>query len=166
MEIAILIVRLIVGLGFFAHGAQKILGLFGGYGLAGTGGYFESIGFRPGKLFAAAAGWSEMVAGLLVALGLFGPVGPALLISVMVVALAVHAPNGFFGQNGGFELPLVSSSFALLLAFTGPGPYALDALVPIAWTPASVWLVVAIGVVGGLANLAVRKKLVPAQTPG
>jgi len=55
VEIAILIVRLIVGLGFFAHGAQKILGLFGGYGLAGTGGYFESIGFRPGKLFAAAA---------------------------------------------------------------------------------------------------------------
>ncbi len=143
-----------------------MFGAFGGYGLAATGGYFESIGIRPGKLFATAAGWSEIVAGLLIAFGLFGPVGPALLISVMVVAFAVHAPKGFFGQNGGFELPLTYMAVALVLALTGPGIYALDTFLPSIWTPTIAWIVVGFGVLGGVANLALRKKPVPAQNPG
>ena len=71
MEIALplLIVRLVVGLGFAAHGAQKLFGWFGGYGLAGTGGFFETVGFKPGKLFAGAAGVGEVLGGLLLALG-------------------------------------------------------------------------------------------------
>src|SRR5665213_371156 len=78
MDIALplLIVRLVIGLGFASHGAQKLFGWFGGYGLAGTGGFFESIGFKPGKLFAGAAGASELIGGLLLALGLGGPIGP------------------------------------------------------------------------------------------
>src|SRR2546428_533738 len=80
-----------------AHGAQKLFGWFGGYGLAGTGGFFAGLGFRPGVLFALAAGLGELGGGLLTAAGLFGPVGPALIILVMLVAiLAVHWPHGFF----------------------------------------------------------------------
>src|ERR1700716_4262072 len=94
------LIRVVVGLGFAAHGAQKLFGWFGGYGLAGTGGFFESIGFRPGQVFAGASGTAEVLGGLLVVLGLGGPIGPMLMISVMVVAmLAVHLPNGFFVAN-------------------------------------------------------------------
>src|SRR5689334_2370841 len=78
--------RLVLGGLFAAHGSQKLFGWFRGYGLQGTGQYFESLGFRPGRAFAAAAGLTELTSGLLIALGLLGPVGPALLLSVMTVA--------------------------------------------------------------------------------
>src|SRR5947209_19765732 len=97
MEFGILVLRLVFGLIMAAHGAQKLFGWFGGYGIAGTGGFFESLGFHPGRLFAAAAGASEFGGGLLLAFGLFGPAGPALVIGVMTVAaLSVHWPNGLF----------------------------------------------------------------------
>src|ERR1041384_2571298 len=80
----LLVARLALGLTLAAHGAQKLFGWFGGYGIAGTGGFFEQIGFRPGRLFAATAGLTELAGGLLVALGLLGPVGPALIVSVMI----------------------------------------------------------------------------------
>ena len=92
LDVGLLLVRLVFGLAFAAHGAQKLFGWFGGYGLAGTGGFMESLGFRPGKTFATAAGLSEFSGGLLLALGFLGPIGPALVLSVMVVAvITVHA---------------------------------------------------------------------------
>src|SRR5436189_2470332 len=104
MSIGILILRLLAGLTLAAHGAQKLFGWFGGYGLAGTGGFFESLGFRPGRLFAAAASLSEITGGVLVALGLLGPIGPALMISTMLVAIAtVHWGKGFFAAGNGIE---------------------------------------------------------------
>src|SRR5215210_2520105 len=88
-----------------AHGSQKLLGWFGGYGLAGTGGFFEGLGFRPGRAFAAMAAGTEIVSGVLTALGLFGPVGPALMVSVMIVAaVTVHWKGGFFAQIVGIAL--------------------------------------------------------------
>src|SRR5207244_9444618 len=83
MDAVLLIARLIIGLGLAAHGMQKLLGWFSGYGLKGTAGFFESIGFRPGVLFALAAGLGEVAGGLLTAAGLFGPIGPSLIITVM-----------------------------------------------------------------------------------
>jgi putative oxidoreductase len=168
MDIALplLIVRLVVGLGFAAHGAQKLFGWFGGYGLAGTGGFFESIGFRPGKLFAGASGAAELLGGLLVVLGLGGPIGPMLMISVMVVAmLAVHLPNGFFVANNGIEHPLLFAALAFTFAFIGYGAYSLDAALgwSAVWTPALDWVFVGLGVLGGLLNLAARRK--PAGQP-
>src|ERR1051325_7444599 len=85
-DIGILVIRVVFGLIFAAHGAQKLFGWFGGYGIAGTGGWLESSGYRPGRFFATALGLSEIVGGLLLALGLLGPIGPALIITVMVVA--------------------------------------------------------------------------------
>src|SRR5437899_3635421 len=97
MATALLIARLLLGGALFAHGAQKLFGWFGGYGIKGTGGWMESMGFRPGPVFAAAAGLGEAGGGLLTVLGLGGPIGPALIIMVMLVAIfTVHLPNGFW----------------------------------------------------------------------
>src|SRR2546426_7117235 len=112
MDAALLIARLIIGLGLAAHGMQKLLGWFSGYGLKGTAGFFESIGFRPGVLFALAAGLGEVAGGLLTAAGLFGPIGPRLIITVMGVGIvALHLPDGVFSQTNGYEVALL---FALL----------------------------------------------------
>src|SRR5438445_13748985 len=100
MDAVLLIARLIIGLGLAAHGMQKLLGWFSGYGLKGTAGFFESIGFRPGVLFALAAGLGEVAGGLLTAAGLFGPIGPSLIITVMVVAMfALHLPHRVFAHT-------------------------------------------------------------------
>lgn len=127
MEFALLIARLYFGLGIAAHGAQKLFGWFGGYGLAGTGEWLESIGFRPGRLMALGAGLAEAGGGLLLALGLLGPVGPALvLIPMLVATLAVHLAHGFFTQQNGFELPMLFGMGALTFAATGFGSLSLD----------------------------------------
>ena len=160
MDVALLIARLIIGLGLAAHGMQKLLGWFGGYGLEGTAGFFESIGFRPGVLFALAAGLGEVTGGLLTAAGLFGPIGPSLIITVMVVAIvAVHLPNGFFAQANGYELALLYAVAGLLLAIAGPGTYSLDRLRSFSGLsePTVAWIVTAVAVVAGLTVVAVRR---------
>lgn len=163
MELALplLFVRLVIGLAFAAHGTQKLFGWFGGYGLAGTGGFLETLGFRPGRVFAAAAGVSELVGGLLIAAGLFGPVGPMFVIAAMLVAIVtVHLRNGFFNASNGVELPLLYLLVGLVYAFDGYGVVSLDATLGIAsvWTAGVIWGVVVLGFAGGLLNLAVRSK--------
>ena len=164
----LLIARLVLGTAMAAHGAQKLFGWFGGHGLAGTGGFFESIGFKPGKLFAAAAGLGELASGTLVALGLFGPVGPAIMVSVMIVAmLTVHRNAGFFAMTNGVELPLLYTAGAVALALTGPGRFSLDALLGLGWlsTPAIAITMIVVGAFGALGTLAIRRvpKAVPAN---
>ncbi len=166
MDIGLLLLRLVVGFTVAAHGGQKLFGWFGGYGLAGTGGWLESIGFRPGKVQAAVAGTSELVGGLLLALGLLTPVGAALVITVMVVAIiSVHLPKGFFVMSGGFEYNLVLLAAAAALAFTGPGAYSLDATqgLELAGSVAGVIAVLA-GLVLGGAALAGRRPVPAAQS--
>jgi putative oxidoreductase len=158
MDSGLLLARVVFGLLMAAHGSQKLFGWFGGYGLAGTGGFFESLGFRPGKLFAAAAGGTEFAAGLLVAFGLLGPLGPALILSVMIVAMAtVHWANGVFAQNNGIEVPLLYTAAAVAIGLIGNGGYSLDAVFGLTWSAEVVWVALALGVIGGFANLAIRK---------
>jgi putative oxidoreductase len=166
MDAAFLIVRLIVGLGLAAHGAQKLFGWFGGHGVAGTGGAFEQLGFRPGGVFALMAGLGEFGGGLLIALGLLGPVGPALLVAVMVTAIgSVHLGKGFFVTNGGYELNLMYIASAVLLAFSGPGAYSLDRALGFTILPTArdAAIVLGLGVLAGLLNLALRRKPAPAS---
>jgi putative oxidoreductase len=163
----LLLARLILGVLMAAHGTQKLFGWFGGYGIAGTAGFFESLGFRPGRLFAATAALAEVASGILIALGLFGPVGPALLLSVMIVAaVSVHWKNGVFATGNGIEVPLLYAAGAVALAFTGPGPFSLDAVLGIdhTWTPALRVAALAVGVVGGVGNLLARRSASVAAT--
>ena len=160
LALPLLFVRVVVGLALAAHGTQKLFGWFGGYGLAGTAGFLEQLGFRPGKLFALAAGLAELAGGLLIAAGLFGPVGAALVIATMIVAIAtVHLRNGFFAASNGVELPLLYLLLAAIYGFAGYGALSLDAAFGIAgmWTPGLVWAFVGLGIVGGLLNLAARR---------
>jgi putative oxidoreductase len=159
-SIGILVARVIIGLLMAAHGAQKMFGWFGGYGLSTTGQFFEQIGFRPGSAFAGAAAISEIASGLLVALGFLGPVGPALMISVMIVAaVTVHWGKGIIGKDG-IELTLLYATAALGLAVTGFGQYSLDALLGIAGHLPAVdtWIALSLGVVGAFANVALRRR--------
>ena len=168
LNVGLLVIRVVFGLMIAAHGSQKLFGWFGGYGISGTGQWFTSIGYNPGAAFAAAAGTGEFVGGLLIALGFLGPVGPALMISVMLVAMiTVHRPNGLFAATNGIELPLLNIAAADGLALIGYGRYSLDAKLGLVsmWTPNLVWIVVLIGLVGGLANVAIRKPPPAAPKP-
>src|SRR3954447_13472703 len=134
MSEGLLIIRLTIGLLLFAHGTQKLFGWYGGHGLDGTGGFFESVGHRPGRTMAMVAGMSEAGGGALIALGLLTPLGAAMIIGTMIMAAAsVHAPNGLWATNGGYELPLINALVAAGLAFTGAGGWSFDAL-GIPWT--------------------------------
>jgi putative oxidoreductase len=162
MDFGLLIARVMFGTLMAAHGAQKLFGWFGGYGLTGTGGFFEQIGFRPGRFFAAAAGLSEGAGGLLLALGLFEPAAAALVVAVMIVAAgSVHWPHGLFAASNGIELPLLYGASAAALALTGPGAYSLDAAFGLdaSWTLTLKAAVLLFGVVAGVANLALRRPL-------
>jgi len=165
MNDGLLIVRLVFGLMMAAHGAQKLFGWFGGYGLTGTGGFFETIGFRPGRLMAFAAGFGEFAGGLLVALGLLGPIGPALMLSVMIVASSMHWAKGLFVTTGGIEVPLLYAAVSVGLAFAGFGALSLDSALGFGalWTDAVTATALAVGTVGALVVLAIRRAPVPAK---
>jgi len=161
VDIALLIVRLILGLGLAAHGAQKLFGWFGGGGIAGTGTFFEGIGFRPGRLFALAAGLGEFAGGLLTVLGLGGALGPVIIVVVMLVAIgSVHYNKGYFSSGGGWELPATNIALAIAVAFAGNGTYALDAA--LGWSfltdQTQIWYALAAAVIVAALNLLVRRR--------
>lgn len=159
MEIGLFLLRIAVGLTLAAHGAQKLFGWFGGYGIAGTGGWLESVGFRPGRRHAILAGLTEFGGGLLFAIGLATPLAAAIVASVMIVAAFIaHVKNGFFITSGGYEYNLVLGVAALAVAFTGPGALSIDALFGYADGSALTGLAaLAIAVVGATGQLASRR---------
>jgi putative oxidoreductase len=128
-SLGLLIIRLVVGLTFAAHGTQKLFGWFGGHGLQGTGGFFESIGIRPGRTMAFMAGISELVAGLLLALGFLTPIAALLFVATMLVAMVkVHMPNGYWATSNGYEYNLLLIVVAVGIALIGAGSYSIDAI--------------------------------------
>ena len=127
MDAGRLILRLVIGGFFVGHGTQKLFGWFGGGGLEGTGQFFSSLGLKPGRRNAVAAGVSEAGAGSLLALGLATPLAAAALISVMATALrTVHIKNGPWITEGGYEYTAVMIAALLALAGGGPGAVSLD----------------------------------------
>jgi putative oxidoreductase len=124
VEYGLLLLRLVVGLLFAGHGAQKLFGWFGGGGPQGTAAFFSSLGYRAPALMALVAGLSELGGGLLLATGLLTPLASFLLATVMLNAIAtVVWPKGFFG---GYEFELTLATVAIALAATGPGEISLD----------------------------------------
>jgi putative oxidoreductase len=128
MKLGRLILRLVVGGYFFGHGTQKLFGWFGGHGPDATAQMFESIGLRPGKRNAIAAGAAEAGGGALLALGAATPIAASVLTATMLTAIQrVHLKNGPWVMNQGYEYNLVLIAAALALAETGPGSPSVDA---------------------------------------
>jgi putative oxidoreductase len=159
MNLGLLILRLVVGVLFVGHGAQKLFGWFGGYGPEGTGSFFESLGLRPGRLMAIGAGMGEFAGGVLLALGLVTPLVAALLIAVMAVAVAtVHWSKGVWATDGGFEYNLVLAAVAFALAGVGAGRSSLDRVFAFHIAGAG-WALAALaaGLLGAIVTLAVAR---------
>jgi putative oxidoreductase len=128
MRIGRLLLRTVVGGLFVGHGVQKLFGWFDGPGLDTTAQGFEHLGLRPGKPNAIAAGAAEAGGGALLALGLETPFAASVLTATMLTAIhRVHAKNGPWTTNGGYEYNVVLIAAALALAEVGPGPLSLDA---------------------------------------
>ncbi|MBT2735685.1 DoxX family protein [Bacillus sp. ISL-7] len=128
MSMGLFIIRVVVGVSFMAHGAQKLFGWFGGYGLKGTGGWMESLGMKPGVMMALMAGLAEIIGGLLFTLGLLTPLAGIMIAATMVMAIVkVHASNGYWATQNGYEYNLTLIAVVIGIALIGPGKYALDA---------------------------------------
>ena len=128
MKIGRLLLRLTVGGFFVGHGTQKLFGWFGGNGLDATAQGFEQLGLRPGRRNAIAAGSAEAGGGALLATGLATPLAASVLTATMMTAIkTVHAKNGPWLSNGGYEYNVVLIAAALALVEVGPGGLSLDA---------------------------------------
>ncbi|MEV6649630.1 DoxX family membrane protein [Streptomyces sp. NPDC051219] len=125
-DLGLLTLRLGTGAVLAAHGTQKLLGWFGGGGIEATAAAMESMGFKPGRQSAIAAGLGEAGGGALLALGLATPVAGAAAAGAMAGAVSVHAPAGFFAQSGGFEYPAFLGFTAAGIGVAGAGRYSLD----------------------------------------
>jgi putative oxidoreductase len=127
MKIGRLLLRLTVGGIFIGHGTQKLYGWFGGHGLDATSQAFESMGMRPGRRNATAAGIAETAGGAALVLGFAAPLAASALTATMLTAInRVHLKNGPWVTNGGYEYNLVMIAAALALAEVGPGELSLD----------------------------------------
>jgi putative oxidoreductase len=152
MELGLLVLRVVAGLLFAGHGAQKLFGSFGGHGVSGTAGFFESLGLRPGRPHALLAGGAELFGGLLLAFGLLTPLAGAVLIAVMTTAIiTVHGKNGIWSANGGFEYNLVLAAIAFAVTAVGPGAWSLDHALSLDLSGAD-WALAALGagLLGGI----------------
>lgn len=125
-----LILRIPAGIIFTAHGAQKLFGVFGGYGLEGTGQWMASIGIEPGYLMALMAGSAEFFGGIALLIGLLTrPASAVLAITMLVALVAVHLQNGLFMSNGGYEFTLSLLAISVALTFSGAGKFSIDRII-------------------------------------
>lgn len=124
-DIGLLAIRAMVGFVFIFHGSQKLFGLFGGYGIAGTAGWMESIGIPFPEVSATLAGVTELLGGLALMTG-FGLrlMAAPLAFSMIVAAFTAH--SGFDATAGGMEYPLTLAVIAAGLGLIGPGRFALS----------------------------------------
>ncbi|MFJ3485159.1 DoxX family protein [Pseudomonas sp. NPDC090202] len=123
----IAVLRILVGIIFMAHGSQKLFGMFGGYGLEGTGQYMASLGLNPGYLMALLSGSAEFFGGLALFLGLLvRPAAVVLIVMLVVAILSVHIHNGLFMANNGYEFGLALLGAAIAVLFEGAGRLSLD----------------------------------------
>ena len=123
-----LALRIPIGIVFVAHGAQKLFGAFGGYGLEGTGQFMDSLGLSPGTLMALLAGAAEFFGGLALLLGLLvRPAAAALAVTMAVAIVAVHLDKGLFMANNGYEFALTLLAASISMAISGGGQASVDA---------------------------------------
>ncbi|GAC26002.1 MAG: DoxX family protein [Alteromonadaceae bacterium] len=125
-----LALRIPVGITFIAHGAQKLFGAFGGYGLEGTGQFMASLGLEPGYTLAFLAGSAEFFGGIAILFGLLTRPGAAVLAFTMLIAIfSVHIGNGLFMANNGYEYALALLAVSVSLVFSGAGRLSIDSMI-------------------------------------
>ena len=150
-DLGLLVLRVVVGLVVAMHGLMKLGWVGQGGSVAGTGGWFESIGLRPGLFWALVATLAEAGGGILMALGLGGPIGSGLVAAdMLVVSVVAHLPKGFWAQNGGWEFPLPLAAAGFAVALLGNGAWSLDSLLGLTYSAelTTYWLgLMAIGLV-------------------
>ena len=166
-DLAMLILRVVVGGVVAMHGFMKLGWVGKGGSPAATAGFFENyLGFKPGMFWTWVAIFAEGVGGTLLALGLFGPF-PAVAVAadMIVVSITAHLPKGFWATNGGWEFPVPLVAGALAVALIGNGRYSLDGLLGLSYPDTLVglwWIVMALGVVLALILHAMfRQKAAP-----
>lgn len=164
MDLALLLLRLLLAALLFGHSTQKLFGWFSGAGRDGTATVFEKWGFVPGRRMVLVAALAELAGAGSIATGLLTPAGGAVVIGTMAVAAAATAPNGFWAQQGGCEVPFTYGALAAVLAFSGPGALSLDAALGLAqpWDlPHYVWGLAAlvVGLAAATVPLTVRARV-------
>ena len=165
IDLAVLVLRVVLGLLFIGHGAQKLLGWFGGHGLEGTAKWFGELGLNPPRLWAVIAGLAELLGGVGLVLGLLTPIAAAAIIAVMLMAIAkVHWANGLWITQNGLEYALVNALVAAFIGFIGPGRYALDAFLRINYPmPTTFLIALVIAIIGILIALVSGRRLAQPQ---
>lgn len=126
------LIRVAAGLFLMPHGAQKLFGWFGGYGLTATGQFFEQqLGYSNGVLAAFGAGFVEFFVGLSLALGLFTRLSALAVTVLLLTATTVHLSAGFFWTSGGYEYPLLWALISAIFIIRGGNQQSLDHLIRI-----------------------------------
>lgn len=162
-DLGLLILRLVVGLTFAGHGAQKAFGWWNGPGIAGWRGAISHMGFQPVELFVALSIGAELVGGSLLALGLFTPLAATILVGQLVVIISkAHLPKGFWNTNGGYEYPLVLAASVIAITFIGAGSVAADHVLGLAFSDSVRAGFLLIGLLGGLLALGASRLAQPA----
>ena len=158
LDVALLILRLGVGLTFAAHGAQKLFGWWGGPGFGRWRSAMDRMGFRPVGLFAAVSSVNEVAGGLMLALGVATPVVAAALVAqTVVIIVKVHLPNGFFVTKSGIEFALNLATCELAIALVGPGALSVDGAVGFVPSTTVRLVLLVLGAAAGFVALAVPR---------
>ena len=164
LAVGLLIARVVVGLTLFGHGAQKMLGWWGGSGFTKHIGMMKNQGFKPAWLWACLVCLGEVGGGLSLAFGLLTPLGAAGIVGAMVMAIVkVHMKNGFWNSKRGIEFPLALLAVAVEFGIAGPGDYSLDALLKLNWPNALIFGILAIvAIIVDVIGLLITRQAAPA----
>jgi putative oxidoreductase len=168
ISLALLIIRVVVGLTIAAHGAQKVFGWWGGSGIPGWAGALTKMRIRPALPWAVASAGAELLGGVGLALGLLSPLPSFAIAGSMLVAITlVHLPHGFWSTKGGYEFNLTILAAVAAVALAGPGRYSLDNVLGIHLPEPWTLIVMTVLTIGGVAFALLTRspQEAAAQTP-
>ena len=163
-DLGLLVLRVVVGGIVMQHGLLKLGWVGTGGSISGVAGWFNGIGLRPGLLWALIATAAEALGGLLMVLGLGGPLGPGVVAGdLLVVAIVAHAPQGFWAGGGkvGWEFPVPLAAAGFAVALVGNGQWSLDGALGLTYSDGVRWLWLGIVAVGVALALGIRMVFPP-----